>query len=122
MGDSIMVIVVIVLAAGIFFVGPLMTMADRTDDISQMVISEETEEFVQNVSKSGVLTLDDYSKFIERIESTGNRMDVEMEIQYLDETPGKKATQVVGTDIGNNARFSEFTSQIEEKLNSAKSI
>ena len=49
-------------------------------------------------------------------------MDVEMEIQYLDETPGKKATQVVGTDIGNNTRFSEFTSQIEKKLNSAKSI
>ena len=38
MGDSVITIVAIVLAAILMFVFPLMTMSDRTDDISQLTV------------------------------------------------------------------------------------
>ena len=39
-----------------------------------------------------------------------------MEIQYLDENPGKKTTQANYTKIGENVYYSEYTSQILKKL------
>ena len=122
MGDSLITVVVIVLAAGLMLVFPLMTMSERTDDISQLVISTETTEFVDDVRTTGKLTLDNYEKFLENINSTGNAYEVEMQIGVLDENPGKKTTQATNTKIGENVRFEKYTSQIEEELDSKRYI
>lgn len=112
MGDTLITIIAIALAAVLMFVFPLMTMSDRTDDVSQLTIETATTEFVDDIRTTGKLTLDKYSKFVENISSTGNTYDVEMEVKVLDENPGKKTTQAESTKIGENVYYSMFTSQI----------
>lgn len=116
MGDTLITVVAIGLAAVLMFVFPLMTMSDRTDDVSQLTVETATTEFVDDVRTTGKLTMDKYSKFVENISSTGNAYDVEMEVQVLDENPGKKTTQANPTKIGENVYYSMYTSQILDKL------
>ena len=94
MGDTLITVVAIALAAVLMYVFPLKTMADRTDDVAHLSVKTATTEFVDDVRTSGKLTMDKYSKFIETIGTTGNAYDVEMEVQRVDENPGKKTTQV----------------------------
>ena len=116
MGDTLITVVAIALAAVLMFVFPLMTMSDRTDDVSQLTVDTATTEFVDDVRTTGKLTMDKYSKFVENINSTGNTYDVEMEIKTLDENPGKKTTQASSTKIGENVYYSTYTSQILDQL------
>lgn len=116
MGDTLITIVAIALAAVLMFVFPLMTMSDRTDDVSQLAVETATTEFVDDVRTTGKLTMDKYSKFVENISATGNAYDVEMEIKVLDENPGKKTTQAEATKIGENVYYSRYTSQILDDL------
>lgn len=116
MGDTLITIVAISLAAVLMFVFPLMTMSDRTDDVSQLSVETATTEFVDDVRTTGRLTLDKYEKFVETISATGNVYDVEMEVKVLDENPGKKTTQASADKIGENVYYSTYTSQILDKL------
>lgn len=118
MGDTLITVIAIVLAAVLMFVFPLMTMSDRTDDVSQLTVKTATTEFVDDVRTTGKLTMDKYSKFVENISSTGNTYDVEMEVKVLDENPGKKTTQAEATKIGENVYYSMYTSQILDQLES----
>ena len=120
MGDTLITVIAIALAAVLMFVFPPMTMSDRTDDVSQLSVETATTEFVYNVRTTGKLTLDNYSKFVENISSTGNSYDVEMEIQVLDENPGKKTTQAEATKIGENVYYSMYTSQILDELDNSR--
>lgn len=117
MGDSLVTIIAIGLAAVLMFVFPLMAVSERTDDVSQLSVKTATTEFVDNVRTTGKLTLDNYDKFIQSITSTGNSFDVEMVAQILDENPGVKTTQAETTKIGENVYYNLYTSQLEERLN-----
>lgn len=116
MSDTLVTIIAIALAAILMFVFPLMTMSDRTDDVSQLTVETATTEFVDEIRTTGKITEDKYNKFIEAIGSTGNTYNVEMEVQILDENPGKKTTQSTKDKIGENVYYSVYTSQIEDKL------
>ena len=105
MGDTVITVIAIALAAVLMFVFPLMTMSDRTDDVSQLTVETATTEFVDDVRTTGKLSLDKYSKFVENISSTGNSYNVEMELKVLDENPGKKTTQANATKIGDNVYY-----------------
>ena len=120
MSDTLITIIAIALAAVLMFVFPLMTMSDRTDDVSQLAVETATTDFVDEVRTTGKITPDKYSKFIENIGSTGNTYNVEMQVQVLDENPGKKTTQSRKDKIGENVYYSVYTSQIEDILNSNK--
>ena len=116
MGDSLITIVAIFLAAVLMFVFPLMSMSERTDDVSQLAVQTATTDFVDKVRTTGNLTLDDYDKFVATLSSTGNSFDVDVEIQQLDENPGVKTTQAEMTKIGENLYYSFYTSQVEAML------
>ena len=116
MGDSLITIVAIFLAAVLMFVFPLMSMSERTDDVSQLAVQAATTEFVDKVRTTGKLTLEDYDKYVETISSTGNTFDVDIEIQQLDENPGVKTTQAEMTKIGENLYYNFYTSQVEAML------
>lgn len=116
MSDITITIVVIVLTATLMFVFPLMTMADRTDDVAQLTVQTATTEFVDDIRTTGVLTMEKYSKYVEKIQATGNTYDVELEIRVLDENPGKKTTQADPNKIGENVYYTMYTSQILDKL------
>ena len=66
MGDSLITIVAIALAAVLMFIFPLMTMSDRTDDVSQLTVATATTEFVDDIRTTGKLSMDKYSKFVEK--------------------------------------------------------
>ena len=117
MGDTLITVIAIVLAAILMFVFPLMTMSDRTDDVSQLTVETATTEFVDDVRTTGRLSMDKYSSFVETISATGNTYDVEMEAQILDENPGKKTTQAEPTKIGENVYYTMYTSQIMDAIN-----
>lgn len=112
MGDTFMTIVAIALAAILMFIFPLMTMADRTDDVTQLTVETATTDFVDGIRSTGKITPEEYNSFIQTINSTGNLYDVEMEVKVLDENPGKKTVQVEREKIGENVYYSIYTSQI----------
>ena len=116
MGDSLITIVAIFLAAILMFVFPLMSMSERTDDISQLAVQTTTNEFVDSIRTTGKITSDDYDKFLTMLSSTGNSYDVEMQVHQLDENPGVKVTQAEMTKIGENIYYTKYTSQIEDEL------
>ena len=118
MGDSFVTIIAIFLAAILMFVFPLMSISERTDDVSQLSVQTATTEFVDKVRTTGKLTLDDYDKYVQTITSTGNSFEVSMQAQILDENPGVKTTQAEVTKIGENLYYNKYTSQVEEELNS----
>ena len=116
MGDSLITIIAIFLAAILMFVFPLLAMSERTDDVAQLSIESSTTDFVDTVRNTGKLTLDNYDKFIQQLGSTGNSYNVEMEAHILDENPGVKTTQAETTKIGENVYYNLYTSQIEKQL------
>lgn len=122
MGDTLITVIAIALAAVLMFVFPLMTMSDRTDDVSQLAVETATTEFVDDIRTTGKLTMDKYSQFVENISATGNSYEVEMELQVLDENPGKKTTQAKSTKIGENVYYTMYTSQILDTINPSSGV
>lgn len=122
MGDTLITVIAIFLAATLMFVFPLVSVSDRNDDIAQLTVQTETVEFVDNIRATGKLTQANYDAYVQKISATGNVYDIEMEIRHLDENPGKKSAQTASEKIGENVYYSEYTSQINEKLNKNNGI
>ena len=116
MGDTVITIVAIFLAAILMFVFPLMSISERNDDIAQMGAQTATVEFVDNVRQTGRITEEGYDSYIQTLAATGNSYDVELEVKIRDENPGKKTAQTSGDKIGENIYYSEYTSQVLEKI------
>ncbi len=116
MSDTFITIIAIGLAAVLLFVFPLVTMADRSDDVSQLAVQTATTEFVDDIRSTGRITEENYSEFIETITATGNIYDVEMEVKIKDENLGKKVSIAESDKIGENIYYSQYTSQIEEEI------
>lgn len=116
MSDSLITVIAIMLTAVLLLVLPVMTMADRADDISKTDVETMTSNFVNEIRTIGKLTSEKYNKFVEELTSTGNTYDIEMEFKILDENPGKKSTQSTKDKIGENVYYSVFTTQIQEAL------
>ena len=56
MGDSLITIIAIFLAAILMFVFPLMSLSERTDDISELAVQTATNEFVDNIRTTGTVS------------------------------------------------------------------
>lgn len=116
MSDTLITIVAILLATVLMFIFPLLSVSERSDDISQLSVQTATAEFVDNSRTIGKITMDNYTKLVTTIAATGNSYDVEMEVKILDENIGKKSAWTQGTVIGENVYYSVYTSQIVEVL------
>ena len=116
MSDTLITIVAILLAAVLMFIFPLLSVSERSDDISQLSVASATAEFVDNSRAIGKITMDNYTTLISKINATGNSYDVELEVKVLDENIGKKSAWTQGTVIGENVYYSVYTSQIVERL------
>ena len=118
MGDTLITVIAIFLAAILMFIFPLMSTADRTDDISTQAVDTATTEFVDEIRSTGKITQDNYDAYVQTISSTGNSFEVEIEVQILDDNPGKKVTEAEATKVGENYYYSQYTSQILDTVNS----
>lgn len=114
MGDSAITVVAIFLAAILMFIFPLMTMADKKDDVSTLDIQVATNQFTDTIRTTGKLTQDEYDNFVLTLAATGNSYDVEITAQILDENPSKKTT--TGTTIGENVYYTMYTTQVLDAL------
>lgn len=117
MSDTVVTVIAIFLAAILMFIFPLMSTADRTDDISNQAVDTATAEFVDQIRSTGKITQDNYDSFVQVISSTGNAFEVEIEVQILDDNPGKKVTEAEMTKVGENYYYSQYTSQILNDVN-----
>lgn len=120
MQSSTSTIIAIFVAAVLLFVVPLVTLTERNDNVVQENVKVIVEEFVTDIKNTGELTIEKYQDFENRLSATGNVYDIEMELQILDENPGKKTMQANYTKIGENVYYSEYTTQILEKLDTGK--
>lgn len=109
-------IIAIMISSIIMFLSPLVLIADRSDDISQLLAQTATTEFVNEVITSGQITTDNYQRFVSSLYSSGNTYEIDMEVKILDETTAQQVTKNDNSMIGNNSYYSLFTSQIEEKI------
>ena len=116
MSDTVVTIIAIFLAAILMFIFPLLSVAERSDDVSQLAVQTATTEFVDNSRAVGAITMDNYTKLVNTIDSTGNTYEVEMEAKVLDENVGKKSAWTQGTVIGENVYYSVYTAQILEEI------
>lgn len=119
MSDTLITIIAIFLAAILMFVFPLMSVAERNDDVAQLAVQTSTNSFVDNARTTGKLKADDLSKFVNSLAATGNSYEIELEHKILDENIGKKSEWTNKEVIGENVYYSVYTSQIEDKLASS---
>lgn len=117
MDDILISIFAIVLSVILMFIFPLLTMSDRTDDVSQLAVDIATTEFVDEVRTTGKITESSYNKFTSNLGATGNTYNIELEVSIKDENPGRKMTSNQPSDIGENSYYSVYTSQIIDVIN-----
>ena len=118
MQNSTSTLVALFVAAVFIFIVPLVTLTTRNDNVVQENVKLIVEEFVTDVKNTGEITKEKYENFENKLLATGNTYNIDMEVKYLDENPGKKLTQANYTKIGENVYYSEYTSQILNKLDS----
>ena len=112
MNDTVITIVAIFLGTILLFIFPLMSVSERSDDISQLTVQTATSEFATAVTTKGKISLTDYQKLISTLSATGNSYDVKI----LDENIGKKSAWTSGTVIGENSSYSIGTTSIVEEI------
>lgn len=117
MSDTLITIVAIFLAAILMFIFPLLSVSERSDDISQLTVQTAVTEFVDNSRAVGKITMDNYTELVSTISATGNVFEVDMELKVLDENVGKKSAWTQGVVIGENVYYSVYTSQIIDEMN-----
>lgn len=117
MEDILMSIIGIIAASIILFIFPLMLVSDSADDIAQLTAQTATTNFVDEVIKSGKITTDEYTDFMNMLTTTGNSYEIDIELKILDYNSAQQQTIENAFDSGNkNTYYSIYTSQIEERL------
>lgn len=120
MSDTFITVIAILLAVVLLVVVPLQVTSQRVDTMSKLDVDTLTSDFVEQIRTTGSLTKDYYYNFKQKLTSTGNTYDVNMEFKILDENPGKKTTQVTRDKIGENVYYSVYTAQVEKTLEDEK--
>jgi len=71
-----------------------MATANQNDKITQTSVQTIVAEFVNTAAKEGKISEENYDDFIQKLYATGNSYDVELEVQVLDDNPGKKGQDI----------------------------
>lgn len=114
MGDSLITIVAIFLAAILMFVFPLSAISEMNDQETLALVQSYTTEFVNNIRTKGKITQDDYDSYVQQLHATGNSYDVQFELKIADTNPGKKTEN---QQVGDTTYYSLYTKQVEAALN-----
>ena len=110
-------VIAICVAAALLLVAPLITLTARNDNVVQENVKLIVNEFVTDIQNTGVITTAKYQDFETKLAATGNTYNIDIEVQHLDENPGKKTTQANYTKIGENVYYSDYTTQVLNQLN-----
>lgn len=116
MQNSTSTVLALIVAGILIFIVPLITLTGRSDNVVQENVELIVEEFVTTVRNTGKLTRAQYQNLVNELDATGNTYDIEIEVQHLDENPGKKTAQANYTKIGENVYYSEYTTQVLKQI------
>ena len=116
MNDTLVTIIAIFIEAILMFVFPLMTIADRNDDVAQQAVQQKTVEFVDKERNVGAITQEDLSEYKEQIASLGHSFNVDIEVKKIDDNVGKKTTWTTSTVVGENVYYSVYTDTVENAV------
>lgn len=116
MSDILMTIIGFVLAFIIMFIFPLMELAGQGDEVSQTVAQVAVSEFVNKAASQGKITEFDYNELVQKLESTGNNFDIQIEIQVLDDNPRRATTTGYNELLGEYKYYSIYTNTILEEI------
>ena len=117
-----MTVVAIFLAVILMFIFPMLSISERTDDISQLAVETAVTDFVDNSRSIGKITAKNYEELVNSLNATGNSYDIELEVKVLDENVGKKTAWTNSEVIGENVYYSVYTSQILDQLDSDDAV
>jgi len=116
MNDTLVTIIAIFIAAILMFVFPLMTIADRNDDIAAQAVQQKTVEFVGKEVNVGAVRQADLDEYKQKIASLGHTFKTDLEVKVLDDNVGKKSTWTTSTVVGENVYYSVYTDTIEQQV------
>lgn len=118
MSDSFVTIILILIAAVMLFMVPMIAVSHRKDVVSTQTVQAAINEFVDSTRKTGKVTQEEFSNLVQTLETTGETYEVNVNINNIDENPSKKDTSSVvdQVKIGENIYYTEYTTQVEKKL------
>lgn len=118
MQDTAITIIVIVVAAILLFVFPMLATAENKNEVDLAYVQSSVTEFVNTNATKGVITLESLDSLKQKLATTGNTYDVNLEVSRKTDDVGKKSGWSTGTNIGEGAFYTLQGTQINEQLES----
>lgn len=119
MQDIAITIIVIIIAAILLFVFPLMATAENKNEVDLDYVQSSTTNFVNASASKGMITLETLDTLKQKLSTTGNTYDVNIEISRKTDDVGKKNSWTTGANLGEGAFFTLQSTQIVEQLEDA---
>ncbi len=94
---------------------PIGTIAARSDDVAQQAAQVAVSNFVDTVSNEGQITEEAWTKFQEELPKT-HSFEPSIVLEPIDENIGNKSAWTSSSVIGENEKYSIYTSQILDDL------
>jgi len=116
MSDTLMAIIGILVATVLMFIFPLMEIAGKNDEMAQTVVQVVVSDFANKAAAKGKITQEDYDDLVQKLYSTGNAYDIQIEVQILDDNPRRTTTTSNAKLVGEYRYYSVYTNTILEKL------
>lgn len=115
LGDTAVMVIVIIIAAGVMLVVPMMLMADKVDDATILQIQEAANVLGEAITVKSQVTQDDLNAFSKAIGATGVAVDYDIIIKVPDDNPRKKQASEQ-TTAGDTIYIDLTRTQIENNL------
>lgn len=116
MSDTLMAIIGIFIAVILMFILPLSIMANKNDEIAQTVVQVAVSDFVETVTNQGRITEFDYNKLVQKISTTGNAYDIQIEAQIIDDNSRRATSTGDSSQTGEYKYYSVYTNAIIDKV------
>ena len=114
-GDTAVMVVVILIAAGVMLVVPMVLMADKIDDAAILQIQDTVNVLGEAITVKSQVTQADLDDFAKKIGATGVAVDYDMIVKVPDDNPKKKQASENLT-AGDTIYIDLTRTQIEQQL------
>ena len=121
-GGTVTLIIAIVAGIVVIGAGSIVALTQKYDNVVDVNLQEIVSAFVKDVENTKTINAAKYEKLKSDINALGYEYEIEMELQILDENPGKKTSQTNYTKIGENVYYTVYLTQIEELIKDEKTI
>ena len=116
MKDTVTIILAIFVAAILLFILPLIAVSEKNNALARGTAEKAVKDFVSESATVGTVTMTNYQKLINKLGTTRNTFEVEMEVAKIDDNIGKKTQWTNNTIIGENSTVTVYTNEIMNAL------